>query len=128
MNIQAAERLTKENAVKIAYSNNEFINYYQPIIDTRTKETVGFELLMRWQSNQGLIAPAGFINIAEELGLIIPMTEAAFERGLIDLKKWHLDRPELYLSVNLSPQHFAKAHLIAYIEKLLEKHDLPLSY
>lgn len=125
MNIQAAERLTQENAVKIAYSNNEFINYYQPIIDTRTSKTAGFELLMRWQSNQGLIAPAGFINIAEELGLIIPMTEAALERGLIDLKKWHLERPELYLSVNLSPQHFAKAHLVAYIAKLLEKHDLP---
>ncbi len=53
---------------------------------------------MRWQSQQGIISPAGFINIAEELGLIIPMTEAALERGLIDLKKWHNGHPTLYLS------------------------------
>lgn len=125
MNTQAAERLTKETRVKIAYSNNEFINYYQPIVDTRTGQTAGFELLMRWQSQQGIISPAGFINIAEELGLIIPMTEAALERGLIDLKKWHNGHPTLYLSVNLSAQHFAKAHLVSYITELLEKHELP---
>ena len=125
MNAEATERLTKESNVKLAYSNNEFINHYQPIIDARTGKAAGFELLMRWQSKQGLIAPAGFIHVAEELGLIIPMTEAALERGLIDLKKWHVERPTLYLSVNLSPQHFAKESLVFYIAKLLKKHNLP---
>jgi diguanylate cyclase (GGDEF)-like protein/PAS domain S-box-containing protein len=125
MNAEASERLTKESTVKLAYSNDEFINYYQPIVDARTGKAAGFELLMRWQSKQGLVAPAGFIAIAEELGLIIPMTEAALERGLIDLKKWQKERPALYLSVNLSPQHFAKENLVFYIDKLLKKHNLP---
>ena len=125
MNAEATERLTKESNVKLAYSNNEFINHYQPIIDARTGKAAGFELLMRWQSKQGLIAPAGFIHVAEELGLIIPMTEAALERGLTDLKKWHVERPTLYLSVNLSPQHFAKESLVFYIAKLLKKYSLP---
>jgi diguanylate cyclase (GGDEF)-like protein len=125
MNAEATERLTKESNVKQAFSNNEFFNHYQPIIDTRTGKAVGFELLMRWQSKEGIIAPAGFIDIAEELGLIIPMTEAALERGLADLMQWHKQRPALYLSVNLSPQHFAKEALVPYITKLLESHDLP---
>ena len=52
------------------------------------------------------------------------MTEAALERGLADLKKWHKLRPTLYLSVNLSPQHFAKESLVPYIANLLKKYDL----
>lgn len=125
MNTQATERLTKESNIKLAFSNNEFFNFYQPIMDSRTGKAAGFELLMRWQSNQCVIAPAGFIDIAEELGLIIPMTEAALERGLVDLIKWHKQRPTLYLSVNLSPQHFAKESLVPYIAKLLKNYNLP---
>lgn len=125
MNVEANERLEKESTVKQAFANNEFFNHYQPIIDANNGKAAGFELLMRWQSKQGVIAPAGFIAVAEELGLIIPMTEAAIERGLIDLKKWHQLKPLLYLSVNLSPQHFAKEGLVNYIANLLKIHDLP---
>lgn len=125
MNLEANERLKKESTVKLAYANDEFFNHYQPIIDSNSGKAVGFELLMRWQSKHGLIAPSGFIAVAEELGLIIPMTEAALVRGLIDLKKWHKLRPTLYLSVNLSPQHFAKENLVNYIATLLKTHDLP---
>ena len=125
MNAEANQRLTKESNVKLAYSNDEFINHYQPIVNAHTGKAAGFELLMRWQSKHGLIAPAGFIDIAEELGLIIPMTEKALERGLVDLKKWHEERPSLYLSVNLSPKHFAQDSLVLYIARLLERYDLP---
>ncbi len=125
MNAEVAGRLTKESNVKQAYSNDEFFNHYQPIVDALTGKAVGFELLMRWQSKQGIISPAGFIDTAEELGIIIPMTEAALERGLVDLKKWHSLRSDLYLSVNLSPLHFAKESLVPYIVKLLKQHDLP---
>jgi diguanylate cyclase (GGDEF)-like protein/PAS domain S-box-containing protein len=125
MNLEASERLEKESNVKLAYANDEFLNYYQPIIDSNSGKATGFELLMRWESSQGLIPPAGFIAMAEELGLIIPMTEAALERGLADLKKWHELRPTLYLSVNLAPQHFAKEDLVDYISRLLRDYDLP---
>ena len=125
MNAEATDRLMKESTIKQAFNNNEFFNHYQPIMDALTGKAVGFELLMRWQSKDGIVAPAGFINIAEELNLIIPMTEAALERGLVDLKKWHKQRSTLYLSVNLSPQHFAKDSLVPYIAKLLKTYNLP---
>jgi len=125
MNHEANERLEKESNVKLAYANDEFFNHYQPIVDANSGKAAGLELLMRWQSEQGLIAPVDFIAMAEELSLIIPMTEAALERGLIDLKKWHQLRPTLYLSVNLSPQHFAKEGLVDYIAMLLTTYNLP---
>ena len=125
MNQEASERLTKESNVKLAYGNKEFFNHYQPIIDAQTGKAVGFELLMRWQTDKGIVAPGAFIDIAEELGLIVPMTEEALDRGLEDLKRWHQLRPALYLSVNLSPKHFAKSNLVAYIKALLKTYNLP---
>ncbi|MDP7593496.1 MAG: EAL domain-containing protein [Litorilituus sp.] len=125
MNKEANERLTKESNVKLAYSNDEFFNHYQPIINANKGKAVGFELLMRWQKNNTIVAPGAFIDIAEELGIIVSMTEAALERGLKDLKKWHKLRPALYLSVNLSPKHFAKENLVGYISTQLKAYDLP---
>lgn len=125
MNQEANERLTKESNVKLAYGNKEFFNHYQPIVDAQTGKAVGFELLMRWQTDNGIVAPGAFIDIAEELGLIIPMTEEALDQGLEDLKRWHELRPALYLSVNLSPKHFAKSNLVSYIKALLKTYNFP---
>ena len=125
MHAEATERLTKESNIRLAYNNDEFINHYQPIVDANTDQVVGFELLLRWQRKDELVYPGDFIDIAEELGLIIAMTEAALERGIIDLKKWHENNPALYLSVNLSPRHFAKDNLVTYVADMLDNHNLP---
>ena len=125
MNVKAKERLNRVTNIKQALINNEFINYYQPIVNSYTGKSVGFELLMRWQSAEGIISPDQFIPLAEELGLIIEMTELALERGLIDLKLWGQARKNLYLSVNLAPQHFVKDTLVPYIVQLLNNHQLP---
>ena len=125
MNYEASARLKTESNLQAAHKNNEFINHYQPIVDAFEGKAKGVELLMRWQTKDGLIPPLSFIPIAEELGLIIPMTEAALDRGLADLKKWRKLRPKMFLSVNLSPQHFAKDSLVPYITKLLAENDLP---
>ena len=125
MNYEASARLKTESNLQAAHKNNEFINHYQPIVDAFEGKAKGVELLMRWQTKDGLIPPLSFIPIAEELGLIIPMTEAALDRGLADLKKWRKLRPKMFLSVNLSPQHLAKDSLVPYITKLLAENDLP---
>ena len=127
MNLKAKERLGKESKIKQALKNNEFINYYQPIINAHTGKAVGFELLMRWKIAGVVIEPSNFIPLAEELGLIISMTESAIDRGLRALKQWSVVRDNLYISVNLSPQHFAKDSLVPYIESLLLTHELPAS-
>jgi len=120
MNIEAAARLEKESNIKLAHINNEFINHYQPIVDGRNNNAVGVELLMRWDSPHGLISPFQFIPIAEEIGLIIQMTEAALVRGLNDLKHWQETKPDFYLSINLSPKHFMQENLVEFIQEQLK--------
>jgi len=125
MNVEASERLNAESNLKLAFENNEFINHYQPIVDSYTGKAVGTELLLRWQSGDFLIPPNDFIPLSEDLGLIISMTEAAILRGVIDLKKWRLIRPNMYLSINLSVQHFLQDNLIPYLKNILKQHNLP---
>ena len=125
MNVEASERLNAESKLKFAFENNEFINHYQPIVDSYEGKAVGAELLLRWQSGDDLIPPNDFIPLSEDLGLIVPMTEAAILRGVIDLKKWRVVRPDVYLSINLSAQHFIQNNLINYLKKILLEHDLP---
>ncbi len=125
MNVEASERLNAESKLKLAFENSEFINHYQPIVDSYEGKAVGAELLLRWQSGDKLIPPNDFISLSEDLGFIVPMTEAAILRGVIDLKKWRAIRPDIYLSINLSAQHFIKNNLVKYLKNILQQHDLP---
>jgi diguanylate cyclase (GGDEF)-like protein/PAS domain S-box-containing protein len=125
MNVEASERLYAESTLKLAFENSEFVNYYQPIVDSYQGKAVGAELLLRWQSGDKLILPDNFIPLSEDLGLIISMTEAAILRGVIDLKKWRAIRPNMYLSINLSVQHFLEDNLIPYLKSILQTHNLP---
>jgi len=125
MNVEASERLHAESKLKLAFEKSEFINHYQPIMDSYQGKAVGAELLLRWQSEETLIFPDDFIPLSEDLGLIIAMTEAAILRGVIDLKKWRAISPNIYLSINLSAQHFLEDNLIPYLKRILQTHDLP---
>lgn len=125
MNDEAKQRLSKESNLKLAVANDEFFNLYQPIIDTYTGKAVGVELLMRWQFQGKTVSPVEFIGLAEELGLIVPMTERAIEKAFVELKNWRRLRPDYYLSVNFSAEHFSHDSLVPSIEALLEKHQLP---
>ncbi|HBY85860.1 MAG TPA: GGDEF-domain containing protein, partial [Colwellia sp.] len=125
MNVEAMERLSKESALKLAVKNDEFVNHYQPIIDAYTGKAVGVEMLMRWQTPTNLVPPNDFISLSEELNLIIAMTEVALERVCKDLKEWHTIRPDFYVSINLSVQHFLKADIVSFISDLLARYHLP---
>jgi diguanylate cyclase (GGDEF)-like protein/PAS domain S-box-containing protein len=125
MNVEAMERLSKESALKLAVKNDEFINHYQPIVNAHTGKAVGVEMLMRWQTANGIVPPIDFIPLSEELDLIITMTEVALDKACKDLKKWHVIRPDFYLSINLSVQHLVEGDLVAYINKLLTRYQLP---
>ncbi len=125
MNLEAKLRLTKETNLKLGFGNDEFFNVYQPIIDAYEGRAVGAELLMRWHHNGVVVPPIEFITLAEELGLIIPMTEQAMKRGFKQLQLWRQQRPDFYLSVNFSAKHFSDKNLISSIEALLAQFDLP---
>lgn len=127
MNEKAHMRLARETRLRKALHNDEFINFYQPIVNSQTRQVAGAEVLLRWQSSEGLISPAEFIPLAEELRLIINMTHQLLERALADLRQWHLDGYQLYLSVNLSTQHLEQPALVEHTRFLLQKYQVPAS-
>lgn len=127
MNEKAHMQLARETRLRKAYQQKEFVNYYQPIIDSKHKSMVGAEVLLRWYSSDGVVSPAEFIPLAEDLSLIIPMTQQLLERALADLQGWHQANFPLYLSVNLSARHLEHDNLAEQVEQMLRKYQLPPS-
>lgn len=128
MNEKAHMRLARETRLRSALKKDEFVNYYQPIVNSQTRQVVGAEVLLRWYSSDGLISPAEFIPLAEELRLIINMTNLLLERALKDLQQWHKNGHLIYLSVNISPQHLEQLSLAEHTRHLLKKYDIPANY
>lgn len=125
MNDKAHKQLARETQLRKAMQRQEFVNYYQPIIDSSQQSIVGVEVLLRWQSLTGLISPAEFIPLAEELRLIVPMTQQLLTRALADMAQWRLNGYNLYLSVNLSTQHLEQTTLAHMVQQLLHSYNLP---
>ncbi len=111
MNNQLIKKLLLENALKDAFKDNALFNNYQPIVNTKTKQIHGVELLVRWKTEQRDVSPAEFIPIAEEIGLIDALTEQALNRALTELQPILRANPHFYISLNVSPTHILKANL-----------------
>lgn len=105
MNARMAEKLTLENRLQRALQNDEFVLYYQPIIDAHTNRIMRLEGLLRWShSEKGLVYPGAFIPILEESGLIIDAGKWVLQRAAADYQSWarRLAHPPR-VSVNVSP-------------------------
>lgn len=126
MNTQAKARLHMENIVKKAYTDNEFINHYQPIINAATGNMDGVELLLRHGADNPL-SPVQFIPILEELRYIIDVTHMSIGRTIEDLAKWYQDGFKGYVSINLSALHFKEGLDIEVIQDALVQANLPVS-
>ncbi|MBL8328444.1 MAG: EAL domain-containing protein [Rubrivivax sp.] len=82
------EKLELETALHKAIERNELVLHYQPKVDVRSARMVGAEALMRWQRGAVLVPPGDFIPLAEESGLIVPMSEWALREAARQAKAW----------------------------------------
>jgi EAL domain-containing protein (putative c-di-GMP-specific phosphodiesterase class I) len=115
-------RLALAGALRSAIADGEIILYFQPKADLRTGRIVGVEALARWQHPElGLIGPTEFVPIAEQTGLIGPLTSHVLDEALRQVREW--DEAELHLdvAVNLSARSFLDAQLAVEIPRLLER-------
>jgi EAL domain-containing protein (putative c-di-GMP-specific phosphodiesterase class I) len=135
MHAQVVRRLHLETDLRLAIERNELQLYYQPILEIRTYEIVGFEALLRWHHpTQGNISPADFIPIAEETGLIIPLGRWILSEACHQMQRWTAQFPTgslRYMSVNLSGRELLQPAIIDQIaqtlaETGLEPHHLKL--
>lgn len=105
MNARAAESLTLENKLRRALDLGQFVLYYQPKVDVRTRALTGLEALIRWQDPElGLVPPAQFIPLMEETGLILDVGQWALRQAVTDHRNWTARglRPPR-IAVNASP-------------------------
>ena len=125
MQVRALERLELEADLRLALERDEFRVYYQPKIALGTGQLAGMEALVRWQSpTRGLVAPAAFIPVAEETGLIRPLGQWVLEEACRQTARWNADLAKespIVVSVNLSARQFAQPTLVAEVARALRE-------
>lgn len=125
MHVRAVTRLQLETDLRFAIERSEFELYYQPIISLDSATLDGFEALVRWNHPQrGLVPPNEFIPIAENTGLIIPMTVQILHSACSQIVAWQqtfAGAKPLSIAVNLSGKHFGHPALVEQITTVISE-------
>lgn len=122
-------RILFSQNLQTAIAENQFILYYQPIIDMRTGQVRKFEALIRWDHPElGLVPPSEYIPFAEDSGLIVNIGLWVFKAAVQQAKRWHEQGLNYQISVNVSPaQFYADGIKVEEWVRLLEDAGLPTS-
>jgi diguanylate cyclase (GGDEF)-like protein len=128
MHEQAVRRLTLENDLRDAIAQQQFALHYQPIVSLATGRTIGFEARVRWTHPQrGIVSPAEFIPLAEEIGIIVPLGDWVMSEACRQLAQWRAAHPEfadITLSVNLSRKQLCAPDLVSSIDRYIKHNGL----
>lgn len=117
---EAAKRVTRiEQALRRAVAAGEVEPHFQPIVDLRTRRAIGFETLARWTDRDlGSVSPTVFIPIAEERGIIGPLSQLVLRKAAEAARNWP---KELFLSFNLSPSQLVDQNTGLHILSILDR-------
>jgi sensor c-di-GMP phosphodiesterase-like protein len=119
-------RLSPLAELEIAVRKKEFIPHYQPILHLETGRCVGAEALVRWRRPYGaLVMPNFFLPLAEQSGLIEPITDQVIERVLEDMDATLHDDSSLHITINLSMRDVETGRPLPLLVRSLEKRKLP---
>ena len=129
MHEQVMGQLQLEVRLRRGLHDQEFRLYYQPIVKVDTGLVEGFEALLRWKpADSDLIPPSVFIPVAEQSGLIVPISDWVLTEACREAGTWHRqypDEPPLYVSINVSAKHFSHPGFIGHVRKALETTSIP---
>ena len=116
----AREQLQYSGQLHGALERNEFVLHYQPKIDTQNGQLSGAEALIRWHHpHDGMVQPLQFIPVAEQLGMIMPITEWVLTQALSESKHWSNNDQAIPVSINVSARSFQSPGLLDSIERAL---------
>lgn len=127
--VSPAEQLRYSGQIGTALYNNEFELYYQPLVDIGTSLLVGAEALLRWEHpTDGIIMPQRIIPVAEQLGMISPITNWVLVTALRQCKQWSYEGVHIPVSVNVSARSFQNPRLLEKIQWALNEADIDGDY
>jgi sensor c-di-GMP phosphodiesterase-like protein len=113
-------RLSPLGELALAVRKREFVVHYQPILDLNTGHCVGAEALVRWQRPDGsMVRPDHFIPLAEESGLVLPITDQVIESVVRELGPMLVAHRSLHIAVNLSASDIKSGRALGIITKTL---------
>jgi diguanylate cyclase (GGDEF)-like protein/PAS domain S-box-containing protein len=113
-------RLRLETELRRALEQDRFVLHYQPIVDAGNGRIKALEALLRWQREDRLESPAGFIALAEESGLIVPIGEWVIARACRDLATWtRAGHEDIGISVNVSARQLRGDEIVAMVRRTL---------
>ncbi len=129
MHANIIDRLQLEADLRIAVERQEgFVLHYQPIINLKSGRLTGFEALVRWNHpSRNILYPLEFISLAEETGLIYPLTDWILREACRQLRAWQLRYPEdndLRMSVNISSKMLLQNGFVDSVAQILETEGL----
>ncbi len=120
------EKLELETALHKAIERDELVLHYQPKIDVRSARMVGAEALMRWQRGSTLVPPGDFIPLAEDTGLIVPLSEWALREAARQARLWQLAFGfQDSIAVNLPSRLFERSDLVEHIHQCVTQFGVP---
>ncbi|MDW1918237.1 EAL domain-containing protein, partial [Vibrio sp. Vb0349] len=127
---QAETSMIINRDLEVAIRQDNIIPYFQPIVNAKSGEIIGFEALARWpHPTLGIISPLIFIPLAEQGKLIVELGESILNQscdfiGKLNTKRHSQGLPPLTVHVNLSAQHFYHSRLISFLQTMIEEHNI----
>ncbi|MCF6745150.1 bifunctional diguanylate cyclase/phosphodiesterase [Blastococcus sp. KM273128] len=126
LDADAPDQLRTFGELRRAIRDGELRVHYQPRVSVADGRVTGVEALVRWEHpERGLVPPAEFIPLAEQTGLIRPLTDAVLDQALTAGRRWRDAGLELTVGVNLSARSLLDTGLADRVAELLLAHALP---
>ena len=126
MNARALEKSDLEAALRLAQGRSEFVLHYQPKMDIDSGEWTSVEALIRWhRPGHGLVSPAQFVPVLEEMGLIVPVGAWAIDTACRQIREWErTGLGKIRIAVNVSSRQVREERFAAHVASTMREHGV----
>ena len=129
LHARAMARVRLEGRIRQALKEDQLMLHYQPLVSLTDGHLYGFEALVRWEDpDHGMVAPADFVPVAEDTGLIQPIGWWVMKQAVSQLREWNEANnkgPPLAMSVNVASRQFAQPDVVERVSEILHDQGVP---
>jgi diguanylate cyclase (GGDEF)-like protein len=123
MDVEAQARRSLELDLRNALATGSFDVFYQPVVNLHTQKIASFEALLRWSHPQrGMVSPADFVPVAEEMGIIVEIGNLVLQKACAECMRWPDD---VHVAVNISSTQFSRSDVTKVVRHALAASGLP---